>query len=129
MRAPKVSEPNLSNRYDFAIKKNEISEETQKILNKYDPEYMSKTLSYLTVPSTKHSTCLHPRRRSSKLSDATTAAFSDSHSAHSTAALENNYDSEVDSSNIKISDFLSATADKRESKIRRDFCGNLRAVP
>ena len=66
------------------------------------------------------------------MSEATTAAFSDSISAHSTTVVDDFCDSEIDSSNVKVSDLLSKTIDggfRRKSKIRRDMFGNLRAVP
>ena len=103
---------------------------------KYDSEFLSLTQNHLTVPSPKGNAKLigrlRPRRRSSRLSSATTAAYSDSHSAHSTCAADNCYESEISSTNIKISDWLNKTVDftqRSGSKIRRDMFGNLRPVP
>ena len=131
--AAKIPKPSLFNSTNPAAwpKLSQIAATT---MQKYDSEF--SMTHHLTVPSPKGSTKLigrlKPRRRSSRLSSATTAAFSDSHSAHSTCAADNYYESEISSTNIVISDLFNKTVDcsqRSGSKIRRDMFGNLRAVP
>lgn len=130
-------------------------------MTKYDSSFLNTTEiadmgTYLLVPSPSSlgrnhktsprehkysSSCVASPMRASRMTNASTAAFSDaSLSGRSSTMSHCRYDSDVSmmSGTIKVADLLNQTIDYKTidhrpartgSKIRRDMFGNLRAVP
>lgn len=89
-------------------------------------------MKYLTTPSNRaKSNSSRPRQRSARLSEAPTAFTDGDHSARSSTICYSHFDTDMESSYIKVSDLLNRTVNPAfaGSKIRRDMFGNLRETP